>query len=291
MPYFQNPFGADFYGVWVLGDRQYSVDFKVPRNAGRGDEYVTVWEKGPYALNGNDDEGNPKNVLHIMYSMNDPKNWSALNVTISASSLSAVTPQELVSSLTSSSIFNDNFTAVSQLFEDGSYRVSIRQKHPITRFRFYVTNIGAETVLHFNKLAGVAEMPTFFKRHTIENRFNYPDSQGIVIELDPDDAVDAAVIENAVDEKGHSLNHSGTPLEDWELLRGRSGIFTFKKNTVSDDLITTTIEYPAGAKVGDMARKIDYTYTGGSTAPEKVTEIPYTLTEDDLVTVEDGSAS
>lgn len=71
---------------------------------------------------------------------------------------------------------------------------------------------------------------------------------------------------------------------DYQLLRGRSGIFNFQKITVDgSDRITQIIEYPAGALVGDLSRKIKYTYTGGNTHPTTITEEPYTLASTDLV--------
>jgi hypothetical protein len=48
--------------------------------------------------------------------------------------------------------------------------------------------------------------------------------------------------------------------------------------------LTQIIEYPAGAVAGDFARKINYTYSGGNTNPSKVTEVPYVLSNGDLVT-------
>jgi hypothetical protein len=49
------------------------------------------------------------------------------------------------------------------------------------------------------------------------------------------------------------------------------------------DRITQIIEYPAGAVEGDFARKINYTYTSANTNPSTITEIPYVLTDSDLV--------
>lgn len=283
MPFFQNPFSSpDFLGIWVLGDRQHSLDFKCPRNAGRGDEYVVNYVQAPYNLTGNDPDGTSKLLLTISFALNDSKNWADLIVTISGLNSAIITAQEVVTSLSANSTFNDFFTA--RLDQNGM--VTIRQKQGITRFKFFIKNTGAEYVLKFNKLAGVCELPTFFNKHTIDNRFNYPDSQNVLIQLDPTLNVDAAVINNAVNEKGVSKGFSsGTVTPDYAFLSGRSGIFNFQKLTVDgSDRITQIIEYSAGATAGAFARKISYSYTGSNTKPDQITEIPYTLTNADIVT-------
>lgn len=99
--------------------------------------------------------------------------------------------------------------------------------------------------------------------------------------------VEANVINNAVNNKGVSLGYSATSVkDDWTLLNGDSGLFTFAKNTVdTNSRITQSIQYPAGAKVGDLAMKIKNTYTGSQTQPDVSVQIPYVLTAGDLVTV------
>jgi hypothetical protein len=78
---------------------------------------------------------------------------------------------------------------------------------------------------------------------------------------------------------------STTPQANYLLLNGRSGLFMFQKNTVdSSDRITVSIEYAAGAKVGDLARKTTYSYTGAKTKPDTWAQVPYTLTSGDIIT-------
>jgi hypothetical protein len=283
MSFFQNPFTQDFLAPWLLSDRKYNPDFRCPRNAGRGDEMVVSFGTAPYDLSGNDSDGNSKAVLTISFALNDAKNWADLSITIAGGSLSAITNAEVVASLTANSIFPDYFTA--KVRTDG--RIQITQLKPVTSMRFYIKNGRAESVLLFNKLAGVAEMPTFFGRHTIANRFAYPDSQNALILLNAGSSnVDNAVIDNAVDNKGNSLGFAhGTVQADWQLIKGRSGIFNFQKMTVDgNDRITQIIEYSAGSVVGDLARKITYTYSGSNKSPDQIAEIPYTLTSGDLIT-------
>lgn len=290
MSYFQNPFSADYEGPWNLGDRQYCVTFKCPRNAGRGDDMVTVWTKGPYNLSGNDAAGNARNTLNLWFAI-DPafKNWAKISVNIAtgAVSSSAVTPAEIMANLVANNTFSSFFTVdVNNKFDDESPRLSIKCKLPVTRIKFYVENGRAEEALGFNARAGVAELPTYFARHTIANRFTYTDSVGMLVQLDPSNAVDANVIDNAVDFKGVDLNFDHTVVQgDWKLLGGRSGLFLFRKSTIDgSSRPTVTIEYHAGAKVGDLAKRITYTYTGGATEPTNYTEEPYTLTSGDLIT-------
>jgi len=74
-------------------------------------------------------------------------------------------------------------------------------------------------------------------------------------------------------------------LADWQLLADRSNTHTFAKITQDGSgRITQIIEYFCGAKVGDMARKIQYVYVGANVVPSQITTIPYTLAAGDLVT-------
>lgn len=288
MPFYQNPFTADFEGNWLLGDRQHIPKYVVSGNKGRGDEFVTVHAEGPYDLSGNDVDSNAKAVLNIEYALHDFKKWASLAVTISASSLAATTPEEVATSLNNNDTFAGLFTATtSGKFANGNTRLEIKQKHPVNSMRFYIKNGQAESVLLFNKKAGVGEIPSFFGRHTIANRYTYDDSVNMLIELDVSGSnIDAAVVDNAVNFKGESLGlNSSVVQDDYQLLNGKSGLFTFQKITVDgSDRITQIIEYHAGAGAGDMARKTKYTYTSTNTKPDQITEEPYTLTASDLVT-------
>lgn len=284
MPFFQNPFTSEFIGVWVLGDRQASLDFVCPSNAGRGDEMVVVWAEGPYDLSGTDDDSNSKDVIGFSLSLNNLDNWTDIDVTISASSLASTTPSEIVSSLNADANFSDWFVASLSKFNNNKDRITVKQKLPITKMRFYVRNGRAESVLRFNYKAGIAELPSYFAKHTIANSHILPIGPHTLIELGTS-GEDANIIDRAVDKNGNSLdyNHSNEQA-DYALLRGRTGLFMFKKNTVdSSSRITETIEYPAGAKIGDFAKKISYTYTGAKTQPDTMTEVPYVLASGDLL--------
>jgi hypothetical protein len=382
MPFFQNPFTSDFEGYWVLADRQASLTFKCPRNAGRGIESVIAWMQGPYDLSSNDADGNPTNVLTLNFTISaDYKSWTTVPLLIGATAnipvtftgdgvgatasatvvsgvITAVTippggggfgyapfvpastdpatglpdsgipgsgigttasiseantgsgatfsvtvsssgtitactvltggsgydtandilPAEIVGSLNNNPAFSDWFTASLQTFDKNpngltiNDRIVIKQKLPSTKMRFYVSTGGAESQIKFNKLAGVAALPLYFARHTIANRYQFPDSQNALIQLGTT-GEQANVIDNAVDFANNSLGylHTAVPT-DSALLRGRSGLFMVTNGSVSG----TTIVYQAGAVVGDMAKK---TVTSGG----NIIEEPYTLTADDIL--------
>ena len=98
----------------------------------------------------------------------------------------------------------------------------------------------------------------------------------MLIKLDPANPVDEVVIEEA--------GFDSVAREDYELLSGRSGLFTFQKLTVdASDRITQIIEYSAGSAPGDFARKIQYQYAGAKTNPSQVTEVPHVLQEGDII--------
>lgn len=292
--FFQNPFASDYMGSWPLGDRQYSISFKCPINSGRSDAWVTSWEKPTptFDLSGNDPDGNPIDTLTIVFAHNTDlfKNWATLAVDIGGAAVATTSVNEIVANLNADATFASYFTAEASKDLD---RVLIRQTFVTGRFRFYIQNGGAETKLRFNARAGVAELPSYFMRHTVGGtyRFDFRDAQNCLVYLDPNawaslgDSVAGDVIYYATDVKGISLDLDPTTIkEDYELLEGRSGLFTFQKNTVDgSDRITEIIEYPAGAKTGDLARKICYSYTDANKSPDQITEIPYTLTDSDLI--------
>ena len=289
MTFFQNPFAEDFEGNWVLADRAHSPKFVVKSNKGRGPEVVSSFCTFPIDLSGSDSSGVASNELNISFSMNNSNNWVTITIDVAAtaSSTAAVVPKEIVSALRANSTFASFFTATvetSTQFPLGI--VKINQKKPITEFKFYIQNGQDEEKMIFNFKAGVAEIPSYFDRHTVSNIFNFEDCVAKLISLDTSNAVDAAVVNNAVDEKGNLLGLDSTVVkEDYELLTGRSGLFIFKKSAVDgSNRVTETIEYHAGAVVGDMAKKTKYTYTGTNTNPDQMTQEPYVLTSGDLVT-------
>lgn len=273
MAFFQNVFDQEFQGYLVLGDRQASMTFKIPANKNASDRQI-AWNPGPYDLS-------TYNVLTLNYSWDrDYKIWGSLDIDVSGSggegagSTSAI---EVANQLNSDSMFSEMLVASTLEFEGSTTVLVSKNPNKKQDIKIFFSNSGAESKLRFNKKASVAEIPNYFERHTFSNRYNYPDSTGNLIKLDEENSIDQLIIEEA----GFTL----TPKKDYELLKGRSGLFMFQKITVdSSDRITQIIEYPAGAVAGDFARKIKYTYSGSNSNPSQVTESPYVLQSGDLVT-------
>lgn len=268
--FFQNLFDQEFQGYLVLGDRQASITFKIPANKNPQTKQI-AWNSGPYDLSS-------LNTLTLNYSWDrDFKIWSSVQVNIAGVDPSQTRAAEIASILNANPIFSELLVAsVTELNSTDTVVVS-KNNSKKQDIKIYFDNSSAESVLKFNKYASVADLPSYFERHTIENRSNYPDSLGMLTKLDVSNPVDEAVADNA----GFTVPAK----EDYELLRGRSGLFTFQNITVDgSDRITQIIEHPAGAMAGDFARKINYTYSGSNINPSKVTEIPYVLADGDLVT-------
>lgn len=305
MPFYQNPFFQEFKGNLVLGDRQCNITYTCPLHAQRScTEIISVALNNVYnlAAGQNDADGNPLKNLTINFAI-DPTLTQFATIVVDISS-KALTPENppvpcptvatalhMVNGLNANTQFASYFTAIlrtkGKSSGTGDAYIMITSKLPAERIKFYVSNIGAETILKFNARAGVAELPSYFSRHTVAERFDFSDSVALLIELDPASGVDADVIDNAVDVRGQSKGFDHNVVqEDWELLNGRSGLFMFQKICLdAGGNIAQIIEYQAGAKVGDLARKICY-YRASTTLganPIQITEIPYVLTADDLI--------
>ena len=274
MSFFQNVFNQEYQGYLNTGsDRQYSLTFKIPANQNSQD-YQFAYNAEPYDLSVN-------NTLTINYAWDtDYKNWASLAINIAGVSPEATTATEVVAILNSNETFSGMYIAKVAKNSNASHvLITSKTQRAKQIIKMYVLNSSAESVLKFNKKANVAELPSYFERDTIANRFNYEPANNHLIKLDPENEVDAAIITAA----GFDPD---SPKADWELLRGRaSGIYTFKKQTVDEEgRIVEIIEYPAGALVGDLARKTIYTFTDTNTEPDEIFQIPHVLTSDDLIT-------
>lgn len=344
MSFFQNLFDQEFQGYWYFTDRKYSLDFKIGPNKNRSD-LMLAWNEGPYNL------ASPNNILTINFAFDKSfKAYAALAIDVSGATPSATEAAEVADELNADTTFKEFFEASIENAKHGGtrlggpWRVVIKSKRPKADFRAYISNTGAETKLKFNKYGGVADLPSYFDRHTIANRFAFDDSQGNLIRLSH--AITAISVANPtqITSVNHGLttgdtiyivNSNSTPtvdgqrtvtvvnadnftvpvnvttagtrgewlsatekgvvddagldysamLEDWEHLKGRSGYFMFRKETIDgSDRVTELIEYQAGAKVGDLARKIIFTYTGANKNFDKKFEMPHILASGDLVT-------
>jgi hypothetical protein len=237
-------------------------------------DYTFAWIPHPYDLSS-------ESVLTINYAWDvEYKNWSSISIDVAGEDPSATTAYEVVAALNSNATFSGMYVAKVVTNKTDKHVLIISKTGRAKQIiKMYISNGGAETVIKFNKKANVAELPSYFERDTIANRFNYEPANNHLIKLDPEDEVDAAIITAA------GFNPA-SPKEDWELLRGRaSGIYTFKKQTLDGSgRVVEIIEYPAGALVGDLARKTIYTFTSTNTEPDEIFQIPHVLVGDDLIT-------
>lgn len=182
MSFFQNVFSKEFRGVWLLGDRQYSLDFNCPPNTNTSN-YLYAWNTDPYDFSS-------LNTLTINYAWDaNFKNYSSLAINISGITASATKASEVVTILNANTLFAELFVARLQPAANSSptpsnFSVVILPNNNRKRdVRAYISNGGAETKMRFNKKAGVADLPSFFNRHTIANRYTYSDSEGVLQKL------------------------------------------------------------------------------------------------------------
>lgn len=260
MPYFQNVYETEFVGALLLSDRQFNLSFKIRANKNTS-VLMRPWSAAPYNTVGN-------TTLTFNVSIDSGRSYFVIPVTLTSSA--TLSAYQVVTDLNSDTTFAAYFVA--SLEAD---LVTVKARLPRENFRAYINNTSAETILKFNRYCGVSELPSYFERHTIANRLTYTDSLGMLVKLTQ--PTDNTIITDA--------GLSTTAKADYELLAGRSGLFNFQKLTVDgSDRITKIIEYPAGARAGDLGRMIDYIYTGANTNPSQITEIIYTITNSDLVT-------
>jgi len=266
--FFQNLHDQEFRGTLMTSDRKYTLNFNIKANQNRGDLMI-AWNKETYDLSSLD-------TLTLNYAMdfNSP-NFASLAINVAGTTPAATRAYEVVNALNANEVFAAIFVAsLSKI--DGGDTVMIKTKRDRTQMKTFISNTGAERKLRFNKKATVAELPAYFTRHTMDESANYPDMPpGILLALDEGDAVDQEVITLA------GLDHTDMKA-DWELLAGRSDAFWFEKRAYSVGKLVESIRYPAGAQVGDLAKKTVYTYTGSDMTGEM--ELPYVLESGDLIT-------
>ena len=285
MSYYQNPFAEEFRGNWVLGDHQQALSFPCPANTGRSANTITVWNEGPYNLGGADADGTLTRSLNLVFSTasgNLFKQWTTLSILIAGVVPAATTAYEIQALLMADGTFSTFFDVYIDQFNNDTPRLTIKSKSN-KQVKFYVLNNQAETILKFNARAGVAELPSYFDRHTVSNIYAFTDCQNALVSLNMTLNVDQAIVTGATDAKGNPLGYTTAIQADWQLLKGRSGIFNFQYITFDgSSRIATIVEYPAGAKIGDLGRKITYSYSGVMTSPNRIWETPYQLTNTEI---------
>lgn len=222
MPFYQNLFD-EFRGSWLLSDRQYVLDFNCKANVNKVD-YLYAWNFEPYnftSLTSN---------LTINYAWDDSfKNYSALTINVAGATPSATQAIEVCNALNGNTTFAEMFVAVlvppmklQSLFPSLTYgfntnyntnqTVLIRPNtnRPKKQIRVYISNGAAETVLRFNKMAGVANLPTYMDRHTIANRFNFTDSCAQLNRVSQDITAISVAASTVVTSTAHGLSTGNT---------------------------------------------------------------------------------
>ena len=273
MSFFQNLFNFEFRPTMMGSDRQYQTGWHIKGNTNRSD-YMVSSSVEPFNLLGN-------NVLTLNYAFDvNLMDYANLNVTLSGAVATAVTAKEVCDVLNADSVFSALFIASlysSSKAPTSPNKVLIKSKRDRGNWRAYVSNGSAESIMKFNKNAVVAELPSYFEKYALSNRFTYQDlGPDRLLLLDPANPIDAAVITDA------GFNPL-TPKADWQLLAGSSDAYWFYKKTYVAGKVTEEIKYPAGAGVGFAAKKIFYGYDGSGNLI-KVCETPYVLQSGDLVT-------
>lgn len=272
MSFFQNVFDFEFRPSLLGADRQYSMSWRLPANANRSD----------YMLSGNAEvfDLSSLNELTINYAY-DPsfQNYSTLVVNVAGVDATNTKAIEVVTLLNADATFSSLFTASlypSTTIPGSANKILIKGLRSRGNFRAYVSNSGAEQLIQFNKSAPIRELPSYFEKYDIDERFNYPTlGPDRVLLLNPADSYEASLITAA------GFNPLA-PLADWQLLRGQNDAFWFYKRTYSGSVLVSEIKYPTGAVAGDLAKKTQYQYSGSDLIA--ITEIPYVLQSGDLIT-------
>lgn len=267
--FFQNLFDQEFRGSLLAADRQYSLNSTLRPNVNRSDLMV-AWNTEPYDLSVN-------TSLTVNYSLDFASpNFASLTINVAGGTASATKAYEVVNALNANAVFAALFTAsVSKIGDLNT--VLIKSSRPKTAIRAYISNTSAENALRFNKKAPVGELPSYFEKFSLGQAATYPDLPvGVLLKLNTADANDQAVITAA------GFDYT-SPKADWQLLYGANDAFHFTKNTYTGTNLMTSIYYPAGARVGDLAKKTTYTYDGSNNRLTAA-EVPYILTSGDLIT-------
>src|SRR5581483_8201520 len=178
-------------GCLVLGDRQLSLNFRIKGNPNGVERFFTSANAEPYNVSTN------KNFT-LNYSADSGKSWTVLviDVSTSAANTSAALASEIALALNNNATFNTLYIAGVTTDKSANY-VTIQAVRRRENWKTYFSNTSAESVLRFNKQAGVAELPTYFARHTIANINTYTDSLGMLVQLDTSQPVDQQIITDA----------------------------------------------------------------------------------------------
>ena len=271
MSFFMNVFDFEFRGSLLTADRQYTPTFKCTANVNRPD-YTLSGNAEPYDLSTN-------NTLTLSFCFDSQfLNYANVSVNVAGATPAATTAAEVVAALNANNTFSSFFVA--QTFTTNMYnltgkKILIKSVKPKSNFKAYVVNSSAEAEIGFNKNAPICELPSYFERYAIQNRFDYPDLVERLLLLDTGNSIEAGYIDAA------GFN-SSSPSADWELLKGANDQYMFTKRVYTSGVIQSEIKYPAGAVLGDAAFKTVYEYSGSDLI--SIFQIPHVIASGDLIT-------
>jgi hypothetical protein len=288
MPFYMNPFNQEYKGLYPQVDHhafaKSLITYTVPNNKNNSTAMI-AWNTEPY-----DFSSLPNlTINYAVNSVNDFKGFSALVVNVAGATAAATTAREVATALNANVTFDTWFTARAQNVTENNgsqptQSVLIQAKKQQTQIKAYMSITGAESLLGFNKNAGIAELPTYFTKDIITNSHN-ANSAGQLIELDgTDTAIDRVIIRDFLDNQTWT---NSDLLEDWQMLEGRGGRFIFQINTSNaSGQPLDTITWSAGAVAGDMAVRTIQTWTDAlDTVPDTKYEVPHVLTTADVANV------
>lgn len=271
MSFFMNVFDSEFRGSILTADRQYTPTFKCVANTNRSD----------YMLSGNSEpfDFSTYNTLTLSFCFDSKfNNYANVAVNIAGATPASTSASEVVTALNANGTFSSFFVAQTfstSLYNQTGKKVLIKSVKPKSNFKAYVVNTSAEYIIAFNKNAPICEIPSYFERYAIQNRFDYPDYVERMLLLNPSNSIEA----NYIDAAG--FNHS-SPLADWEMLKGCNDQYMFTKRVYTSGVLVTEIKYPAGAVEGDAAFKTTYEYSGSDLIG--ICQIPHVIASGDLIT-------
>jgi len=271
MSFYQNPFEHEYHGV-MLVDAGQQLDFKIGPNQNNSTRMIT-WNLEPFNLT-------TYVNFAVLWSLNGGRDYAKYHHTFATGTYTA---QQIADLLNAVDNFSGTFTASS---DHGRLVFTAKSPLPYSMngFKAYIPNTpaagesatSAEQAFGFNLKAPIREMPSYFDRHTVANSRTYADCLACLVDVD--ESTEAWVLTR--------MSLSTTPKTDWELLYGRTTQFKFHKRVVNGtNQVTSDIEYNAGARVGDLAKKTTYSYSSGSDTHAAVeAEVPYVLQSGDLIT-------
>ena len=273
MAFFMNVYDFEFRGSLLSADRQYQQTFKIKANTNRSD-YILSGNAEPYDFSTYNDL-----TLFFCYDVNQV-NYAEITVNIAGSTPENTSAADVVTILNADDLFSSFFVA--KVFKTNNVgvtgnKVLITSKKPKPNLKAYVLNSYAEKVIQFNKFAPIQELPSYFERYDIAQRFDYPDlgTERLLLLKPESNSIEADYITAA------GFNPS-SPSPDWQLLKGCNDQYMFTKRVYTSGQLMAEIKYPAGASIGDAAFKTTYQYDGSDLTG--ICQIPYVLVSGDLIT-------